>query len=719
MEQKPSEIYSGFRQEKSENQKIDLESRNLKFFKEDIFQVPYEKLSDSSNYKHFQHVFVDSDDYEDFKQDLVNFHHLRSRWKDDRRKVSKERPSRLNSLVDDSDIIKFRESKGIDSSLKKELEGLCGEGEHIYEEIDDVKKEVEKLKAKELKNTEPKAKCEGDCDCLDFALESLPMMEFFQNDEHFLEFDRVFETVKNKRRYASSSSLDKYRWSPHSEGHKSDDSSSDTDTENEDGGEEFPELKVDDIFADFFDNDADFKDFEKEFENFQFKRRSNCLERWHRNSVCDLVEDLKAFCDKDEQNGSNKENKLSLPKLWNQGGEWDYIFNKICQNGKVPSVNSDTCRSDLTVTCDSESGNYLLDDVSDVSNRDTGYYSEAKFNGDTPETCTCQQQSKSDCQYTCHHQCLPSIQLECKCMSHDQEDEGTVLSGETTLADLAASSQSAEQSEPASEKDETDSGYRSGTIPDEKLPPKPSDATLNREELKKRISEFNKLVQGANFALLDPDRAFNDEEASDCQTEPFQGFIKVVLNLVRPISMSLGARPPSIYEVLTQEHIVEHNTQNISFYMPRDTVRSIHAHSTQSTKEVISLLLKKFHILDHPRKFALYEQELKNNKIARIRRVKDIESPLAICLSWEFENIHNHRLVLQENETGEIDWEAFCVPELNNFLRVLDREQDEYMAQLRYKYKVMKRLILQRMKELRLETERQKRASVVGDESTS
>lgn len=52
------------------------------------------------------------------------------------------------------------------------------------------------------------------------------------------------------------------------------------------------------------------------------------------------------------------------------------------------------------------------------------------------------------------------------------------------------------------EKDETDSGYRSGTIPDEKLPPKPSEATLNREELRKRIAEFNKLVQGANFALV-------------------------------------------------------------------------------------------------------------------------------------------------------------------------------------------------------------------------
>lgn len=63
----------------------------------------------------------------------------------------------------------------------------------------------------------------------------------------------------------------------------------------------------------------------------------------------------------------------------------------------------------------------------------------------------------------------------------------------------------------------------------------------------------------------------------------------------------------------------------------------------------------------------------------------------------------------------KLQWDAFCVPELNNFLRVLDREEDEYLAQLKYKYKVMKRLILQRMKELRLETERQKRASTANE----
>ena len=63
-------------------------------------------------------------------------------------------------------------------------------------------------------------------------------------------------------------------------------------------------------------------------------------------------------------------------------------------------------------------------------------------------------------------------------------------------------------------------------------------------------------------------------------------------------------------------------------------------------------------------------------------------------------------------------WDAFCVPELNNFIRVLDREEQEHLTQLQYKYKVMKRVILQRMKELRIEKEKQKRASML-NESTS
>lgn len=375
MEQRSPEFKEYISEEKPENQKFDLDSRNLKFFKEDIFNVPFNALSDSSSYKHFKHVFVDEDDYEDFKQDLINFHQLRSRWKEDRKKVSKERP-KWHSLLDLSETANCGTEE-----CKKFCADQILEEEVIYKKPDsdsgsDSEEEVRgQSRLKEIGSI------------LGLELDSLPMMEFFQNDEHFQEFDRVFETVKNKRRYASNSSLDKYRWSPH----QSDDNKSDSsDSENE----AFDGLKVDDIFADFFDNDADFKSFEEEFENFQLKRRSRTLEKWHRNSVCDLIEDLKAFCDSEESKSStNKtnlpcENKLSLPRLWNQGGEWDYIFSKIRQNpGILSSISSDTGKSDLTVTCDSESGDNLLDDLSDSCNGDTGYYSELHDRNDEPCSC--------------------------------------------------------------------------------------------------------------------------------------------------------------------------------------------------------------------------------------------------------------------------------------------------------------------------------------------
>lgn len=50
-----------------------------------------------------------------------------------------------------------------------------------------------------------------------------------------------------------------------------------------------------------------------------------------------------------------------------------------------------------------------------------------------------------------------------------------------------------------------------------------------------------------------------------------------------------------------------------------------------------------------------------------------------------------------------LQWDAFSFPELNNFMKVLDREEEEAIAQLQYKYRVMKRIILQRLKELKKE----------------
>lgn len=309
-----------------------------------------------------------------------------------------------------------------------------------------------------------------------------------------------------------------------------------------------------------------------------------------------------------------------------------------------------------------------------------------------------------NCHFTCHQNCGALVRLGCKSKSSPdlaaaQSSEPPLLESTDTLQTVSSDG----SSEPTNEKDETDSGYRSGTIPEDKLPRKPSQATLNREELRLKIEEYNLLVPGAEFSLK--------EEKGHSQA--FQGFLKVTLNLSRPICMSLCSRPPSIYEALTKEHIVEQNTMTMSFYMPRDTMKSIHISSESTSKEVITLLLKKFHILDNPRKFALYEQELSSRgKIVKLRRVPDTECPLLTSLEWDPDKLSYIRLVLQENETGEVMWDAFSLPELQNFMRVLDREENEYCSQLEYKYKVMRKIIQTRLKELRKEKLAEKRKSL-------
>lgn len=45
-------------------------------------------------------------------------------------------------------------------------------------------------------------------------------------------------------------------------------------------------------------------------------------------------------------------------------------------------------------------------------------------------------------------------------------------------------------------------------------------------------------------------------------------------------------------------------------------------------------------------------------------------------------------------------WEAFSLPELENFLRVLKREEEEYVDQIRAKYHLMKIHMRKRMEEL-------------------
>ncbi|XP_013411876.1 ras association domain-containing protein 3 [Lingula anatina] len=112
-----------------------------------------------------------------------------------------------------------------------------------------------------------------------------------------------------------------------------------------------------------------------------------------------------------------------------------------------------------------------------------------------------------------------------------------------------------------------------------------------------------------------------------------------------------------------------------------------------TVRQVIDVLLRKFKITDNPRKFALYEQsyndENKENPV-KLRKLTDNEHPLMVCLDWPSARMEHRKFVLQENDMQEILWEEFSLPELQNFLKILDKEEQEYIQDIKYKFKVRK-----------------------------
>ncbi|XP_049682878.1 ras association domain-containing protein 1 isoform X1 [Accipiter gentilis] len=121
-----------------------------------------------------------------------------------------------------------------------------------------------------------------------------------------------------------------------------------------------------------------------------------------------------------------------------------------------------------------------------------------------------------------------------------------------------------------------------------------------------------------------------------------------------------------------------------SFYLPKGTVKHLHILSHTRASEVIDALLRKFTVVDNPRKFALFERSEKDEQVY-LRKLADEEQPLRLrLLAGPSEKVLS--FVLKENETGEVNWDAFTLPELHNFLRILQREEEEHVRRLRHRY---------------------------------
>ncbi|KAM8930970.1 ras association domain-containing protein 1 isoform 2-T2 [Pelodytes ibericus] len=205
-------------------------------------------------------------------------------------------------------------------------------------------------------------------------------------------------------------------------------------------------------------------------------------------------------------------------------------------------------------------------------------------------------------------------------------------------------------------------------IQDEK--PERQPQALSQRETEQKIKEYNSQIKSNLFMSLNKDGSYT-------------GFIKVQLKLIRPVSVPVSKKPATIHEQRGRgkSQPVKRRT---SFYLPKDASKHLHLSSRTPASEVIQALLRKFTVLDNPRKFALFQGTEKDGQVC-LRKLSDDKEPLKLrLLAGPCEKTLT--FVLKENETGEVNWDAFSMPELQNFLRILQREEEEHMRQIVQRY---------------------------------
>ncbi|XP_042356790.1 ras association domain-containing protein 5 [Plectropomus leopardus] len=283
----------------------------------------------------------------------------------------------------------------------------------------------------------------------------------------------------------------------------------------------------------------------------------------------------------------------------------------------------------------------------------------------TAQTLKCQ-----NCSYTCHLECQSQVQLDC-----NQKDRQP----QETPSPRRRCSSAAPQRRQKEAKEEEEKRTKD----------------LSDEEVRTRIEEYNAQISEIGMNL-----------ASDGS---YTGFIKVHLRLSRPVtvpavkasctdgaSRQAGGHPQTLSECQEGTDCGQ-SEKRTSFYLPRDCVKQIHISSLTTTREVIQGLLQKFMVLDNPRKFALYRQTHRDGQDL-FQKLPLCEHPLLLRLIAG-PDPEQLSFVLKENETGEVEWHAFSVPELQNFLVILEKEEAERVRAVEQKYAVYRRKLQQALQQ--------------------
>ncbi|XP_039262949.2 ras association domain-containing protein 5-like [Styela clava] len=183
-------------------------------------------------------------------------------------------------------------------------------------------------------------------------------------------------------------------------------------------------------------------------------------------------------------------------------------------------------------------------------------------------------------------------------------------------------------------------------------------------EIKERIEKFNKTVKSTQQMTLQEDG------------ETFRGFIRVTMNLTRPVSVG-GEEKEKDKKKLQR---------SASFYVNKGAVKALYLSSNTTAEEVVSALLNKYGIKDNPLKFALFEKQVREEGHIILRKMMTRERPLFLRLLWGDGSTQQHAFILQENESREIQWESFSLPELLTFLKILEKEQNDHITCIKVKF---------------------------------
>ena len=91
-------------------------------------------------------------------------------------------------------------------------------------------------------------------------------------------------------------------------------------------------------------------------------------------------------------------------------------------------------------------------------------------------------------------------------------------------------------------------------------------------------------------------------------------------------------------------------------------------------------------MVDNHQKFALYKRYTDKDQKTILSRINDNDYPLRIALDWL--DSDDKQFALLENENADVvNWSNFELPELRNFLKILDHEEKQHILTVKKKYK--------------------------------